>query len=43
MRIANLYSFRRGSRKVTDNVPPVQLSSIAKVKELLILLDRPGV
>ena len=40
MRVAILHSFRRCSRKVIDNVPPIQLSSVAKVKKLLILLDR---
>ena len=40
--IATLYSIQHRTWKVTNDVALVQLSYIAKVKELLVLLACPG-
>ena len=42
MFVATLYSIHRYSWKVTDDIPLVQLSYVAKVEELLVLLACPG-
>jgi hypothetical protein len=42
MLAAALYSVQRRFWKVMNNVLPVQLGYVAKVKELLVLAARPG-